>query len=266
MMAVALMSMKYPQFHAEMSTAIDEALDTFAQARAFNPFNIEFLNVIENMAEGYTKLALARPSSSMLERLRAAREKERAELRDEVQEQMRSEAEAEAERAKKKPEKKEAEKEKASAANKKSGAEKGEKEKKQETKPTSTEEEPAEIRSYDTEEGASVVEGTSAEASPYQTRQEWPKERAFWLDSLKRLERLAKRHPCSERLRTTLLEHSLMVADVLGVAKRLNVQLDADNKMDYDVLVDELIRIRTEFFDTQPEMAARLSTKISQIL
>ncbi|MEW6141078.1 MAG: hypothetical protein AB1733_22880 [Thermodesulfobacteriota bacterium] len=268
MMAVALMSMKYPQFHAEMSTAIDEALDTFAQARAFNPFNIEFLNVIENMAEGYTKLALARPSSSMLERLRAAREKERAELRNEVQEQMRSEAEAEAERAKKKPEKekKEAEKEKASAANKKSVAEKGNKEKKQETKPAATEEEPSEIRSYDKEEGASVVEGTGAEATPYQTRQEWPKERAFWLDSLKRLERLAKRHPCSERLRTTLLEHSLLVADVLTVAKRLNVQLDADNKMDYDVLVDELIRIRTEFFDTQPEMASRLSTKISQIL
>lgn len=275
--AIELTSVKYPEFHAEMSKAIDEALDTFAEARLFSPFNTEILNVIENTAEAYTFLASARPASSMLDRLRKARENELKALREDVQEEMKNEAEseAEAEKEKEKSEKegkrqaKAKDKDKETAKDKKAKKQAQQEKKQAETPPASSEEEQAEIKTYDKEDkesGGAITEKTQGEATVQQTRQEWPREREFWLSSLRRLEKVVKSHPCSQRLRRILLDHSLLVAKVLAIAKAVNVHLDTDNKIDYEDVVDELIRVRTEFFDTQPEMAATLSKEISQLL
>lgn len=267
--AIELTSLKYPEFHAEMSRAIDEALDTFAEARLFSPFNTELLNVIENTAEAFTFLASARPASSMLDRLRKARENELKSLRDEVQEEMKNEAQSEAEAEKEKPEKGGKQQAKDKGKDKKAKKQAKQEKKKPETPPAPSEEEQAEIRTYDKEDqekGESITEKAQGEATVQQTRQEWPREREFWLSSLRRLEKVVKGHPCSQRLRRILLDHSLLVANVLAIAKAVNVHLDTDSKIDYEDVVDELIRVRTEFFDTQPEMAARLSKEISQLL
>lgn len=259
--ALMLMSLKYPEFHAEMSKAIDQALDSFSEARAFNPFNTEFLGFIESVAEDFTKLAQARPTSSMLERWRNSVQKDREALLREVQDDMRHEAESQAESQKESKKPKDADKSKPQGAG---GTKQAAKEKKQaETKPVAPEEKP-EIKSYDKEEGA-VAEKARTDATAQEATQEWPKEKLFWLSSLKRLEKIAKSHPCSQRLKRTLLEHSLTVTGVLTVAKTINTQLDDDNKMDYEDVVDELFRIRNEFSHSEPYLTAELSRRIAQL-
>ena len=124
-----------------------------------------------------------------------------------------------------------------------------------------------EIKTFERDENRRVAVARSEyEATPEEIRREWPKERRFWLESLKRLEGLIKKHPCSNWLKRTLFNYCMDVANVMMEAKRVNVELEEGNRLDYDDIIDELNRIRIDFFDTQPNLASKLSTKIGELL
>lgn len=258
-----LMSLKYPEFYADMTNAIDEAIERFNEARSFSPFNVEFLNNVENVGDALTRLAAVRPASSMLKRMRQLKEHNRQALTKDLQEEMRDEAESQAKSEKEGKEKKE----KPEAAKKETKTAK--KEEKPKEEPGKVEEgETPEITSYDKEgeERAVFAAQAEGEETPQQAKRQWPREKEYWLSSLKRLEKLVKRYPCSARLKRVLLDHCILVTDVLAIAKDINVELEKDQKIDYEDLIDELNRIRAEVFDTQPEMAARLSSKIARLM
>lgn len=269
--AMAKMAEKYPKFHEEMSQAIDEALDTVSQARAFNPFNVEFLRAIEQLAQGFSILAMASPASSMQKRLRQIREDRRRSMREEVEADMRQDAESQTgpkddkkktdKKAEGESEEKEAKKKKKKKKSKFKTAEE------EETGETAFQEDAPEIRSYEKEQDRAVAAAkTEYEATPEEISKEWPRERQFWLTSLRRLEKLVEKHPCSDQLLTILLDYSMNVADVLAEAKKVNSELEEGERLDYDEIIDELSRVRIEFFDTRPAMAERLSAKLGKLL
>jgi tetratricopeptide (TPR) repeat protein len=275
MTAMMQMSLKYPKFHEEMTSAIDDALSTFSKARSFDPFNTEFLRRIEKMAEIYRGLAMASPKSSMQKRLRKIKEESRHSMRDGVGQDMRHDAESQAEAEKKDKTKDKAKKttetkKTVTAEDRDKASRKKEVKEKPERETTSTvelETEAPQIKSFESEKDRNVAVARSEyEATPEEISREWPRERRFWLASLKRLEKLAKEHPCSDWLKRTLFAYAMEVADVMMEAKKVNLELEEGSRLDYEDIIDELNRVRIEFFDTQPALASRLSAKLGEVL
>ncbi len=273
--AMRQMSLKYPKFHDEMSAAIDHALTTFSKARSFDPFNTEFLRAIEQMAAYYTVLAMASPVSSMQKRLRKVKEDNRRSMREEVEQDMRRDAESRAEAGKKDKKKEKAKtetkaKETAGTEDRGKGSGKKEVKEKRERKTASTVEaemDLSKIKSFETDKASEVAIARSEyEATPEEISREWPREKRFWLDSLRRLERLVKKHPCSDWLKRTLFAYTMEVADVMREAKKVNLELEESSRLDYEDIIDELNRVRIEFFDTQPVLASKLSAKLGELL
>ncbi|MFH1114745.1 MAG: hypothetical protein V1792_12585 [Pseudomonadota bacterium] len=277
------MAVKYPKFHDEMSDAIGSALNTFSKARSFDPFNTELLRRIENYALYSTQLAMSSPKSSMQKRLRKLKEEKRRSMRDEVEQNMQRDAESQAEQEKKDKEKKgkkdkkeQKEKKKAARASTttppvsdETSRAKRDQERPEEESGAAVELEPevTEIKTFESDKDRRMAAARSEyEATPEEIRREWPRERRFWLESLKRLEELIKKHPCSNWLKRALFAYSIEVADVMMEAKRVNIELEEGNRLDYDDIIDELNRIRIDFFDTQPELASKLSAKIGELL
>ncbi|MDQ7781889.1 MAG: hypothetical protein RDU20_03355 [Desulfomonilaceae bacterium] len=269
--AMLQMSLKYPKFHEEMTAAIDTALGTYSKARAFDPFNNEFLRSIEGMAELYRKLAMASPKSSMQKRLRKLKEDNRRSMQQGVEQDMQSDAEAQAEADKKDKGKKGAKTTKTSEAeegDKKAADKAAKKRPESESKSRAELEADApQMTSFETEKDRDVAVARSEyEATPEEISREWPREKQFWLSSLKRLETLVKSHPCSDWLKRTLFAYSMEVADVMMEARKVNQELDEGRRLDYEDIIDELNRVRIDFFDTQPALASKLSSKLGELL
>jgi len=276
------MSRRYPQFYDEMSSAIDEALRTFSKARSFDPFNSEILRSIENNAQILTALALASPKSSLSKWGRDLEQSDRRSMIKEVEQDMETAVESQAEAEKKEKAKKGEPKAKGETAGKEAGkatksltAKRRDKASRKERSRQEPEEESTStvevqtdvIKSFEKGKDREVArERSEHEATPEEIRKEWPRESKFLLTTVKRLEELVEKHPCSHSLKMTLFAHTINVVDILKRVNEINSRLEEGKRLEYDDIIDELNRVRIEIFDTQPVLASKLSAKLGELL
>ena len=98
-----------------------------------------------------------------------------------------------------------------------------------------------------------------------QERFRWNQEKKVWLSSLKRLEKLVDHYPCNQRLRATLGRHAAYVAQMLYLAKRLNLSSSTVAHLQYEDIVQELQRINTRYFAGSPMVSEALSAKMAEL-
>lgn len=242
------------KYHAELMKEIDGMMDDHGRARAFNPFNKEFMTRLESIASLYTHLLLTRPASAMVKRLKDKMDEERRKARNNMEQEATEQGSREGTKEKEKDKKAEEKK----GEEKKAGAAAGEK----------TEETAAAASTTESSEPATQPQpilSAGEQAGDPEVRQ-WAKEKKVWLHSLAKLEAVVRAHPCSERLKRNLAEHCLSVVKVLAIAKMLNGMREHGAKMDYSDVVGELNRIRTEYFASDTDVSVRLGDAISQAL
>jgi tetratricopeptide (TPR) repeat protein len=266
--AMIKMAEKYPKFHDDMTKAIDEGLDTLSRARSFNPFNVEFLRALESLTRQFTAISKASPSSSMLKRLRKIKELRRREMEEGIVADMRRDVETEGNADDQEAKDRKEQTAKAQDGRDGSKADKKSRDKDEQPKGTVEQQDEApEIESAERKVDRAVATARADyEATAEEISKEWPREKEFWLLSLRRLEKLAENHPCSGVLRSTLLEFGIFVTEVLKLAKEVSSELEEGQRLDYDDIIDELNRIRIEFFDENPAMAEKLSSKLRELL
>jgi len=253
LIVMAKMSEASPKYHAELSRQIDKLMEDLEKARSFDPLNKEFMNRIEGGADIFTKLAVLSPVASMAKRLRGQQEQERSKVKDGIAEQMREEG---------------------------SKVDKGKKPLPEEkvVPPTATSEaseaESTEGRETEGGEAQAVAPVPDQEALPEEAARaeeeqesiKWPREKQAYLSGIRRLERVLKNHPCSDRLKRILGEYCINVAQILAIAKEVNRNRDDPQKLRYDDIIVELSRVNSEFLGSQPELSARLSGKLAELL
>lgn len=250
------------KYHGELMREIDRMMDDHGKARAFNPFNKEFMTRLESIASLYTHLLLTRPASAMVKRLKDKMDEERRKARTNMEQEATEQGSAEGKRAANKDKEAEKEKDKDKEKDKKA------KQKAETPAPAKEEEQPPTTAPTVAEEP--VTESEAILSTDVQTGDreiaQWEKEKKVWLHSLDKLEAVVRNHPCSERLKRNLAEHCLSVIKVLTIAKMLNGMRENGAQMDYSDLVRELNRIRTEYFASDTDVSVRLGNAISEAL
>jgi|GEM_PF-986986 len=253
-LVMAKISESSPRYHAELASQIDALMDDLAGARSFNPLNKEFMSRIEAGANLFTRLSVASPVASMARRFKDVQEKERNKLKKGIAEKVREEgSRGEAAKEGTSPE-----------------AQTGPKETEQEDELADDRMKTAESADTTAERKRVTPKDQAAPAEEDQADDQeaikWPREKQAYLAGIKRLERVVKNHPCSDRLKRILGEYCINVAQILSVAKELNKRRDDAQRLKYDDILTELNRVNSECLGSEPELAMQLSKRMAELL
>jgi hypothetical protein len=185
-----------------MVREILQSLDTFSKGGLFNPFDPQLETTLERQAQLLTMLARANPVKAMKKR----REAQAARDLSALERSMRARVQTEAATTK------------GPKAIKKEGEEAAQPAK----KPQPTEEELAATAQEEEGVAAPTVEAAE-DVEEYQGEMEkWDREKNLWVDVLKSLQELVKRHPCSVVLKDRLVDHCNAMADVMIDAQQIS--------------------------------------------
>ncbi|MBI5571785.1 MAG: hypothetical protein HY914_17715 [Desulfomonile tiedjei] len=209
-------------YQKDMVREILRSLDTFSKGGTFNPFDPQLEATLEGQAVLLTTLARANPVKAMKKRRQAQAARDLAALEGSMKSRAQTEAAAEPADPKKKE----------GAAARPT----------EQTTPQPTQEEMATTVQ---EEGAAAPTLEAAEdIEEYRGEVEkWDREKKLWVDVLKALQELVKRHPCSAVLKDRLVDHCNAMADVMIDAQQISRNRSPEYRLRFSDLLGILKQV-----------------------